>query len=86
MSALNNGYRWKLSMFWGSKWRTYFGLYYAFTEQAAYAATKEYNFPITKNRGWAIEELSTGEVTFSSPEDAIEASTKSVWHPIKRRF
>lgn len=66
--AFNAGYRFKLSMYWGSKWRTYFGLYYAFTYEAARAALDGYSFPVTKNRGWAIEELSTKEVEFAPRE------------------
>ena len=70
MNALNNGYRYKLSMYWGSRWKTYFGLYYAFTIEAVYAALKYYQFPVTEKRrcGWAIEELSSREVIFELPK------------------
>ena len=66
--ASNAGYRFKLSMYWGAKWKIYFALYYALTYEAAYAALDGYHFPITKNRGWCIEELSTREVDFSPRE------------------
>ena len=70
MNAFNNGYRFKLSMYWGSRWKIYFSLYYAFTFEAAYAALEHYHFPVTQKRrcGWAIEELSSGDVIFELPK------------------
>ena len=63
-------------MFWGSKWRTYFGLYYASTFAVAQAALEQYSFPVAKNRGWAIEDMETRDVIFSYQEYKIrEQST-----------
>lgn len=62
MHPTDFGYRFKLSMYWGSKWKVYFALYYAFTYDGALAALDGYTFPVGKNKGWAIENLTTRKV------------------------